>query len=229
MVERLVWEALREGLDLMKEPGVITQYMQETALLDLAEAQKVEEAFQHKPAHLAMGYARKDNDFPLLCVTTAADDWDMKVIGDDGGMVSDPEDPDYGADIVAASFSMTINVMVYAQHPDVCLYLYHLAKMSLFAAKPYLEAQGLYDLMMSGADLLPDPAWVPAGLFVRRLSVSCKRQYTQTLAATKLGKAWKVRGMHIDRDGDEGQTVGNVKTLITVKADDEDDGFDFEE
>jgi hypothetical protein len=105
--------------------------------------------------------------------------------------------------------------MVYAQHPDVVLYYYQLLKQIVINGFPVFKGCGLFNLRFSGADMAPDPAWVPAGLFVRRATLTCSQEYTQTMLSSRVGRAWKVQSIHIDAQGSPGEDTGDVKTQVT--------------
>lgn len=215
MIERVLFQIISDGIAVLKDtPGLVTEVFTRDGLVELEEAQKIEALFQTETPVVVHGYARSDNKFPLYAITLGGDQQTQSFIGDEGGFVDDEEDPDHGADEYAAIYSMTYNLMVYAQNPDVVLYLYVLLKQVVIAGIDVLKSYGLFDIKFSGADMAPDPAWVPAGLFVRRVTITGSREYQQVREASKLGRAWKVAGIHTDSAGAIGEDVGDVKTLV---------------
>jgi hypothetical protein len=229
-VERLIYQVLEDGVAfLVANPGEISSFLSTEANLPDDEADAVAQAFLDikgkngarvaRPGpSVVHGYARQDNAFPLYAITLGGEQEAQTFMGDAGHMVDDPEDDNYGADQFAAIFNYTVNVLVYAQHPDMVLYLYQLMKEILVAALPLLKSYDLFDIRLGGADMAPDPAWVPAGLFVRRATLTFSREYRQTQAAARLGRAWAVQSIHVDADGAVGESVGGVQTHVTVRG-----------
>lgn len=217
MIERLLFNTLKDGVAFLKaNPDEIVTLFSEEELLSVEEAEKVRDYFLAHPPDVIHGYARKDSTFPCWSITLGGEQESQTFLGDEGGFIDDEADPNHGADQFAAIYSYTFNVMVYANNPDVCVYYYHLMKQVIIAAFPVLKTYDLFDLRFGGADVAPDAAWVPAGLFLRRVTVTCSRQYTQTLLSTKLGRAWRVQSVHLDKAGDLGKDVGDVQTHVTV-------------
>jgi hypothetical protein len=230
MVERLVFTAVEDGVRfLVQNPDVLVEFLVEEAGLHPDEATKVKDLYvatqgragiEERPGpSVVHGYARADTAFPAYAITLGAESENQTFLGDEGAMDDDPESATYGADTFSAIFGYTVNIMVYAQHPDLVLYLYQLLKHALVTAFPLFKQEDLFDLKINGADMAPDPAWVPAGLFLRRLTLNCNRQYRQTQVNTALGRAWKIRGVHIDARGAVGEDVGGVQTQVTFPED----------
>lgn len=218
MIERLLFHVIEDGIAFLKaNPDLISEFFATEGLLDISEAEKIRDYFLKEPPAVIHGYARSDQKFPIYAITLAAENETQAFIGDEGGFVDDPEDENYGADQAAAIFGYTYNIYVYAQHPDATLYMYHLLRQMLFEALPVLKGTGdVFDVRFSGADLAPDPAWVPAGLFLRRVTITCSREYHQTILSSKLGRAWKVQSIHLDAKGAVGEDVGGVLTHVTT-------------
>lgn len=225
MLERFVYRAISDGIAYVTaNPETLLEFFRDEALLGEDEAVQIRDWFIANPPSVIHGYAKRDAKFPLYAITLTSERQSQGFIGDEGGFHDDPDDPEFGADDWAAIWEYNINVITYAQHPDVTLYLFHLLKHFLIAAEPLFKNDGDYfDINYSGTDMVPDPATTPAGLFLRRLQFTAKRQYTQPVIGSKLGRAWKVQGVHVDRSGAEGRDVGDVKTNVTVRTADDDE------
>lgn len=226
MLERYVFQAITDGIAFLKaNPDELLKFFEEEALLEKAEAEQIKDYFVANPPTVIHGYARADSKFPIYAITLSSEAQAEGFIGDEGAFIDDPEDKDFGTDEWAAIWSYSIGVICYTQHPDVTLYYYHLLKHFLIAAEPLFKNTGDYfDLSLQGQDMIPDAATIPAGLFLRRLQLSAKRQYTQPVIGSKLGRAWKVSGLHIDREGAPGEDVGGVNTNVGIYGvEDEDD------
>lgn len=215
MIERLLYVAIKEGMDAaIATPQLIIDFFRNKALLSLDEATKVANAFVAKPPSVIHGYARSDSNFPLYAITLGADADGVRFIGDDGGITEDKDD------IYAQIRQYNFNIMVYAQHPDITLYYFHLLQEFIVASIEVLKRDGgLFDIKFGGADMAPDPNYAPAGLFVRRCTLSCSREYTQTLLGSKLGRAWSVSGIHVDSSGAPEHDIGGVETNVTPYVD----------
>lgn len=217
MLERLIYTALVDGIELFKaNPDAIVEFFETEAMLETAEAEEIRDYFLANPPTVVHGYARSDAKFPLMAITLTSQQTGQRFMGESGGMFSDPEDADFGADRYVTIFNYTYNIIVYAQNPDVVLYYFHMAMHFLIDAFPEFRDCGIFDLNYGGSDMTPDASTTPAGLFMRRLQLSMSRQYTQPLAGSKLGRAWQVQGMHIDREGAVGEDVGGVETHVTI-------------
>lgn len=212
MIERIIYSIIRAGIDAcVADPEIVKDILCRVGGLETEEVEKVAALFQSEPPDVVHGYARVDNKFPLYAITLGGDSQTRSFLGDEGGFDPDTEEDEY-----AAITSLTYNLMVYAQNPDVVLYLYQILKAILTAGIPTLKGEPafLFDIQFSGADMAPDPAWVPAGLFVRRVTLSASREYTQPIPSSKLGRVHSVAGIHIDARGAVGQDVGGVQTRV---------------
>lgn len=220
MIERLLFTAIKESLtEALANPALVVEYFVDEALLSLEEATKIKNDFVAQPPNIIHGYPRSDSAFPLYAITLNSDAPGQAFLGDDGGM------EDNGDDIYARIRQFSFAVMVYSRHPDTTLYYYHLLQTFLVSSLSVLKGQGLFDISFSGADMGPDPSTAPAGLWVRRCSVTCSREYTQTQLGTRIGRAWQVGGIHVDSAGAPGRDVGGVNTNVTTysEGDESDD------
>jgi hypothetical protein len=225
MLERLIWKAITDGIaTVTADPQLIVDFFHEEALLDLSEAEKIRDYFLENPPHVIHGYARKDGEFPLYAITLTSQGQAQGFIGDEGLFHADPEDPDFGNDDWAAIFEYNFNVLVYTTHPDITLYYFQLLLTFMVTAEPLFKMKGdAFDITYGGADMVPDASTMPAGLFVRRFQIGMKRQYTQNVVGSKLGRAWRVQGIHIDADGAAGEDTGGVPTHVSIMGADNGD------
>jgi hypothetical protein len=218
MLERLIYRAIVDGVDyLKKNPESIVEFFCVEALLEKSEAEKIRDFFLANPPEVIHGYARTDAKFPLYAITLTSQNQDADFLGDEGDFHDDPNDPLFGTDDWAAIFSYSFNVLVYAKHPDITLYYFHLLQNILISAEALFKDVGdAFDVSFSGAEMAPDPMTMPAGLFLRRFQINMKRQYTQTNLASRIGRAWRVQGIAIDGD------IEGVKTNVKIPIGDDD-------
>ena len=80
------------------------------------------------------------------------------------------------ADIFGSIFTYNYDIITYAKLPDVALYYYYLAKYFMIRERDFFIKNDLFDLNLGGADLAPDPRYMPAFLFGRTLRFSCQQE-----------------------------------------------------
>lgn len=234
MIERALHTILTSGLTYLRDnPGKLTEFFEADSLLDEGEAAEVEEWFmdavasrlgdkKHPP--VVLGYPHKETAKPpVMCIVLAQDAETTQVLGDEGGYIGQGT-PDEGTDSYFAMSALVHRILVYAELPDPALYLYQIAKQCLINGFPVLKADPYFlsDLKWSGADVAPDQAYAPAGLYLRQLTLSSSRECIQDWPSSKVGRAWKVRGIHVDSAGAPGEAVGDVLTQVTVPDEGED-------
>lgn len=131
--------------------------------------------FQAAPPRVVLGYPRGLADLPVFSIILSSDEETepmalSKYVGTtlDGETPPNREDAEYEG----GYFAQMNSIYIYAQHPDVCLYLYQFAKLTLFGARSALEKAGLIDPEYSGADLSPEEMpYLPDNVFVRVLNI----------------------------------------------------------
>jgi hypothetical protein len=219
MIQRFLFSALKQGVEAITADLVLLEHIFENYELAENEVESIKTLWSAKPPTVRHGFARPDDEFPLFALVLVDEHESETVMGDDGGIVEDPEDPLFGADIKTSFWEHNYNIMVYSDHPDATLYWYEVAKSIMLEAGFY--DFGIYDLMLSGGDILPDPEYIPSHLFVRRLSLKASREFKRIVHTSRLGKAFKVSGIHIDRSGSPSDP-GPVKTLLVPYAEGED-------
>lgn len=221
MIQRLLYKALVTGLDAIKsDPTILDDLFLKNFELDAAEVAGIKTFFAAKPPTVIHGYARNDQAPPIISILLASEREADAVIGDEAGDVVDELDEDFGASQYTALWEHTFHLVCIAEHPDVCQYIYEVAKAIINQAKPTFIPYGVYGLSLSGADLAPDPRYVPEHFFIRQLAVSCRAELLTVAKDTKLGKAFTVAGIHVDKSGSP-RDVGGVKTLVTVASEGE--------
>lgn len=153
-------------------------------LVDPAEIDEFVKNFVTSPPEIVLGYPRSSTTFPCMSIILESEDEQEPVLADYAGE-TDTDDPD---DVREANgdfleheggfWKSVYGVYVYAQHPDVCLYLYHFAKMILVSGRIWLLSQGLNDVGLSGGELAPDERYLPDNMFIRMVRVMCTAPQT---------------------------------------------------
>lgn len=223
MIQRFLYTSLKTGLSLINEqPELMDDLFADLYSLSTTEVDGIKKFFREKPPGVVHSYARVDTPIPVYSIVLADEQEAETVLGDDAGMITDPDDPDFGADEYSSIWSHKYLVLCYSEHPDVTQYMYEVAKSIFIAALGPLSAEGLFETHLSGGDLAPDPRYIPEHLFVRQLVFSCQREFQRTDHQSKFGKAFKVAGIHVDKNGSPSD-VGGVKTLMYAYGTGEDE------
>jgi hypothetical protein len=135
--------------------------------------------FQQKPPTVVMGYPRVDTArFPCISIVLESEQENEGALDHFMGHSLMEDNPKRPEEFVGAMFDQTFGVYIYAEHPDVCLYLYHFAKLILLGSHEVLEGCGIIDPEFSGGELAPDEGYLPENMFVRVLKVSLKSLQT---------------------------------------------------
>lgn len=219
MIQRFIFTALKQGVQAITDNPDLLEIVFENYELAEAEVKSIKTHWIANPPGVRHGFARSDDQFPLFALVLVNEHEAETVIGDDGGMIEERDDPDFGADIRTSFWEHNYRIMTYTDHPDVTQYYYEVAKSIILEAR--LDDVGIYDLSLSGGDVMPDPNYIPAHLFVRNLDVKVDREFRRIVHDSRLGKAFCVRGIHVDRRGSPSDP-GAVKTLVVPYAEEED-------
>ena len=221
MIQRFIFLALKDGIDQITEDLTLLELLFEDLYeLDPKEVEAIKTHFASKPPTVIHGYAPRDVVLPVYSIILGNEAESERFLNDDAPQITDPEDPDFGADVKSSIWDHTYHILTYAEHPDVTSYYYEIAKSILLSSNDFFVERDLFDIRMSGQDLAPDPRYMPEHAFARRLAFSCDREFRRVDRDSKAGKAFKVAGIHIDKSGSDSD-VGGVKTLVEPIAPDE--------
>jgi len=227
MIQRAIYNALKLGFEgLAAEPEALEDIFGERGYgLAATEIEAIKTVLDSDPVNITHGYARSDQKFPLVAIILASDDDDEHWLGDVAGQIDDEEDPDFGADLLSSTWKHVFDLLIYAEHPDVTLYVYEIVKSIILTSEPQFADAGVFFRHLSGRDLAPDPRYVPEHLFVRKLALSCKSEFMRVDRDSKLGKVFRVDGIFIDTDRGSSE-VGDVETNLVpyypdLEADDD--------
>ena len=215
MIHRYLHYLLTEGIAAINQDlTILESFFRDTYDTEEAEIAAIKTYWQANPLNVVTGYPRTTSKFPLVAIVLAQEAETTNFIGDVTGQITDELDPFYGADTEGSIWQHTYQLLTYSDHPDVTSYYYELIKYILLENHDYLTNKGLFDYKYSGADLAPDPAYLPAHLFARVLTFSCQRENSIVDRSSRFGKAFAVRGIHVDSSGSNSD-VGEVDTNVT--------------
>lgn len=140
--------------------------------IDTDERDSYVDNFLRQPPTITLGYPRTTAIFPMISVVMESENEDTEAMGAYLGQTQEAEGQVEAREYVGTMFESTFGVYVYAEHPDVCIYLYNYVKGVLLGAHEVMLACGLIDPHFSGGDLAPDEGYLPENMFVRVLRVS---------------------------------------------------------
>jgi hypothetical protein len=240
MPERILFEVINAGLEWYKDkPERFERFLQEDQELSAEEAVKGKLYFgggtnedgdtvPAKPPTLIHGYARTGGPFPCWALTLGAEVIETDFLGKDAPFLdSDGEhfvDSETGriVDPKARRMRYTYNIMVHADHPDICIYYYHLLKSIVMQSQDTLENRDVEELEFSGQDMAPDPRYLPSDMFTRLLQVIVRGDETWCVRTFPEPGPKTVTGIHVDADGSgvpDGAT-GGEKALVAPYTED---------
>jgi len=192
--ERIIYNRLVDGLQpYLDDPRKFKKFLTDNGLLE-AEAEEARRYFagdavsdpvlEARPPHPIMGYARPGGPFPTWAVTLGNESTDQDYLGEDGsGRDDDGEiyiDPETGVPIdwKIRRWGHRYDVLTYVDHPDVCRYYYELCKHILVSGRSLFQSEDLDEITYQGAEMAPDPRYLPPNIFVRRFSISLRADQT---------------------------------------------------
>lgn len=240
MVERELYVVINAGLEWYKaKPERFERFLLEEQELSAEEAARARLYFAGgadadgnvvpaKPPTLIHGYARTGGPFPCWALTLGGEKIHTDYLGKDAAFLdSDGEhfiDAETGAvvDPKIRRMQYTFNILVHADHPDICVYYYHLLKQIVMSSQDTLEDRDVEDLEFSGQDMAPDPRYLPSDIFTRLFQVVVQGDETWAKRTFPEPGPKTVTGLHIDDDGSqepEGAESGE-KALVTPYTED---------
>ena len=219
MIHRLLQQVIKTGVAAYAaDNDLIDDLFSEVFSLDAGERTAIKAYFAAHTLAVVNGYPRSNQVFPMAAIILAQEGEAEQFLGNYLGMVDEEGNTLYGADFEGSMWEHTFQIPVASEHPDITTYYYELVKKSLLAGLPSLVEEGCYGFKLGGADLAPDPRYIPEHLFVRQLTFTFKRPFFHLDRASRLAKAFRVSGLHVDRSGSPSD-VGAVKTNIGVYTD----------
>jgi len=169
-VERLFVIALRNAVARFQaEPK---RWRRILHFLEDDEIDLVQRVFAARPPIIRAGYATAQDPMPVIAVALMQERPDQEVLGDLIEPETDYDEFDRGkAELRGAIHEQTLEITIYADHPDVALYLYHWSKYALDAHLDWFLRHGLIEpRFVQGGEVRPDPRFVPERLFARSLT-----------------------------------------------------------
>jgi hypothetical protein len=185
MPERLFLAILRDEVERLSDTeneDILTRFFSHffDPMISVAERNTYIRNFQQKPPTVVGGYPRVDTArFPCVSIVLLDEkESEPGALDHLVGSTLSEDKPTEAEEFIGAMFDQTFGIFVYAENPDVCIYLYHLVKLLLLGSHELLEACGIIDPEYSGGEMAPDEGYLPENMFVRVLKVSLKSLQT---------------------------------------------------
>lgn len=167
--QRIVLEVLRVGVAAVSANTAVLDPILED--LTAAELTKAKAFWTSHPPTVVQSFARfGDTPFPIVALTLAADGTTQDFLGQGDMALLDDDDFTIGSEFRSLD-TATFTIFVYAEHPDVVVWYYKVIKRILKMGFLRMVNAGLHDPTMDGADVQPDPRYIPENVFIRRVSL----------------------------------------------------------
>jgi hypothetical protein len=231
MVERIILAVLRSEVERLSadtdearaELNRIFSHIFDPTV-GVAERAEFAADFQRRPPVTVLGYPRTTTEMPCFAVILESDEeGEAGVLGKYAGQTLEDEDPPGGedAEYEGAFFDQSYGIYIYAEHPDVCAYLYQFCKLLLFGARQALEAAGIIDPTYSGGELTPEEMYLPENMFARVLRIRAKSMMTvPRLFLHRDGRRLRVTGIFMEDVVVDGRR-GGVMPYVATEGDED--------
>lgn len=218
----------RELLEFLEDGLVDTEASAEEVADARAEARKAMEDLVEKPPVPCHGYARSGGPFPCWAIVLGQEVTAQDFLGEDASNQDEDgeqylDNDDNPVDVHVRRWGHHFDIYLYAGHPDKCLYHYYLCRQILVEARAGFEVGGMQEITYTGAELAPDPRYIPENVFVRRFSIDCRsdQEYRTHKDQGGVGIGRQVSAMQ-DDDG-QSDPGGESPKITTYSSDDGDE------
>ncbi len=215
MIERLIYKAIETGLEHFRnEPALVDALFDDLMQLPSDDVSEIKSVLDKKKIEIVHGYARVETKVPAIAIVLGGESESNHFLDDIVGQGTLGENQDkklsYGA-----MWTHRFDISIYTDNPDESIYLYQIVKSCILAYRFAFIKAGLHTVDISGTDVHPAERYLPSHLFVRQLTISCKREFNRVLD-DQIARRFAVDGLFFDnpviQNPDE---VGGVSTSIT--------------
>lgn len=216
MINRYLYSILQEGIAAIEEDlTVLDELFQYNYILSDEELNMCKNYFKANSFNVVNGFPRSDSKFPLVAITLSADSEADYFLNDDVGYVEDVPEQFEGMDLKSTIWSYSYQLLIYTEHPDITAYYYEIVKSILLANVSTFVDLRCFQISVSGSELAPDLKYLPEHLFSRQITFNCQSEFTRFDKESKVYKAFKVTGIHIDKNASK-RDIGNIPANVGV-------------
>lgn len=222
MIERIIFTALKDGIaELISDPSSVKRLFAKLKGLTKTEADKLTDFLRRLPPDVIHNYPREDSKFPLYAIILDDENESQKFLDDFGGIVDEDEASGFFGDASlegvykrTSIFTSKYNIWTVTDDPDITIAYYQIAKYILGRKRSFLKDLGVLDTQFMGGDLAPNMNYLPAYLFVRRLTLTTMFE-EPVFEEPPPSRIRSVDGIFVD-DGASLEETGGVEALVTV-------------
>jgi hypothetical protein len=200
LVERIVLAILRSEVErLSKDTSECTRFFSHffDPIAGPTERAEFVRNFVRRPPTVVLGYPRTSAEFPCVSIVLGSEEETQNAVGDFITQTASDSPERDAREYVGATFSQSYMIYIYAEHPDVVMYLYQFVKLCLFGAKQTFLESGCTEVSFSGGELSPDEGYLPENMFVRYLQVRAQAQVTIPKLLVVDPRRMRVTGIHM--------------------------------
>lgn len=176
MFERLLFTAIQDGVtEIAGEPRTLTRLFSDLRGLQLPEGESLMDVFRRQPPEVYHQRPIDNANFPAYVIILDSEREFQGFLADDGGVLAEDEIEGLGpAPVISQLYDATFHIQVVGRHADVVLAYYQALKYVLNRQRAFLLENGMLNLVMSGSDIMTAPTYLPAHMFVRRLTLTVR-------------------------------------------------------
>ncbi len=225
MIQRFVKTALDRGLSSFAQEGrsAYQDLFGDVWSLSASEVDGIADYFQKHPVQTHLGYPRSAlaPDCVSVYIMESSQSQPGFAVGDAGNVaqvVTPGGQVVVGTPIASSLWDHMLSVMVLAYQQEVAVYAVEICKAILLAAKDYFVSVAVELPVMSVSEVQPASQYEPENIWMRNLSLRCRREFSIANTSGNLQRAFKVDGIY--GPAGSGNDYGGVPQLLTVSRGD---------
>ncbi len=202
MIQRFVKSALDRGLADFAQQGRIAyqELFGDIWYLSASEVDGIFSYFSKHPVKTHLGYPRSAiaPDCVSLYIMENSQSQPGFAVGDQGGsaqVVTPGGQVVVGAPIASSLWDHMLSVMVLSFQQEIAVYAVEICKAIMLAAKDYFISVAVELPVMSVSEVQPASQYEPENLWMRNLSLRCRREFSVVNTSQSLRRAFKIDGV----------------------------------
>ncbi len=222
MIQRFVKSALDRGVADFVQQGrpAFKELFGDIWYLGAQEVDGIADYFANHPIQTHLGYPRSalDPDRVSIYIMEASQAQPGFAVGDQGAggqVVISNGQVVAGQPTASSLWDHMINIMVLAFQQEAAVYATEMVKAIMLAAKNYFIKVAVELPVMSVTEVQPASQYEPENLWMRNISMRCRREFSLANVSDSLQRAFSVDGLHAEAGSDN--DYGGVRQDIFVK------------